>query len=117
MWQTSGTCVDKALCIWWQIKESVNKMSEIVESFAQFQSTEELEISSVPARTSDASELVAPSDIQQDKHSKDLIIGDNNNPLKTRSAFRDLLSMIEPTYVDKTLSDDRWIMSMQEEMN
>jgi len=28
-----------------------------------------------------------------------------------------LLSLIEPTFVDETLSDDGWIVAMQEELN
>ena len=55
-------------------------------------------------------------------HPETLIIGNKNSPMKTRVALRKehsvlgLISMIEPTSVDEALSDDGWILSMQEEL-
>jgi hypothetical protein len=56
-------------------------------------------------------------------HPEELIIGNVNSPRKTRSAFRQdesllgLISMIETTFEDETLSDDGWIVAMQVELN
>lgn len=54
-------------------------------------------------------------------HPEELIIGNKYIPLKTRSALREehsmlgLISMIAPTFVDEALSNDGWIVAMQEE--
>lgn len=59
----------------------------------------------------------------KNSHLEDLIMGNKDDPLKTRSAFRDyncllrVISLIEPTSVDEALSDDGWIMDIQEELN
>ncbi|MCI16777.1 putative reverse transcriptase (RNA-dependent DNA polymerase), partial [Trifolium medium] len=56
-------------------------------------------------------------------HLEELIIGNKDSPRKTRSSFREedslfgLISMIEPTKVEETLSDDAWIVAMHEELN
>jgi len=56
-------------------------------------------------------------------HPEDQIIGNKESPRRTRSHFRQkesltgLLSVIEPTTVDESLSDDGWILTMQEELN
>src|SRR4030066_1714029 len=56
-------------------------------------------------------------------HPEELIIGNKNSPMKTRAALRQeqsmlgLISMIEPTSIDEALSDDGWIVAMQEELN
>jgi len=56
-------------------------------------------------------------------HHEDKIIGNKESPRRTSSYFRQeesmigLLSVIEPTTVDEALSDDRWILAMQEELN
>jgi len=56
-------------------------------------------------------------------HPEDQIIGNKESPRRTRSYFRPeesmigLLSVIEPTIVDEALSDDGWILAMQEELN
>ncbi|KAK2367888.1 putative mitochondrial protein [Trifolium repens] len=56
-------------------------------------------------------------------HPEDLILGNKNSPRKTRSAFQQndsllgLISMIEPETVDEALTDDGWIIAMQEELN
>ena len=50
----------------------------------------------------------------------DKIIGNKEIPRRTRSHFRPeesalgLLSMIEPTKVDDALTDDGWILAMQD---
>ena len=56
-------------------------------------------------------------------HPDDLIIGNKESPRRTRSYFRQeesmmgLLSMIEPATVEEALTDDGWIIAMQEELN
>ena len=56
-------------------------------------------------------------------HPEDQIIGNKESPRRTRSHFRPeqsalgLLSMIEPTKVDEALTDDGWILAMQDELN
>src|SRR4030066_111983 len=56
-------------------------------------------------------------------HPEELIIGNKDSPIKTRAAVRQeqsmlgLISMIEPTSIDEALSDDGWIVAMQEELN
>jgi len=56
-------------------------------------------------------------------HPEDLIIGNKESPRRTRSYFRQeeslmgLLSLIEPATVDEALSDDGWILAMQEVLN
>jgi len=56
-------------------------------------------------------------------HPEDLIIGNKESPRRTRSYFKQeesmlgLLSVIVPTIVDEALSDDGWILAMQEELN
>jgi len=56
-------------------------------------------------------------------HPEDQIIGNKESPRRTRSYFRQeesmigLLSVIEPTTVNEALSDDGWILAMQEELN
>jgi len=56
-------------------------------------------------------------------HPEDQIIGNKDRPRRTRSYFRQeesmigLLSVIEPATVDEALSDDGWILAMQEELN
>lgn len=59
----------------------------------------------------------------KDSHPKDLIIGNKDDPLRTRLALRDdnrmlrFIFLIELTFVIEALSDDGWIVAMQEEMN
>ena len=56
-------------------------------------------------------------------HLENQIIGNKESPKRTRSYFRQeksmigLLSVIEPARVAEALSDDGWILAMQEELN
>jgi hypothetical protein len=56
-------------------------------------------------------------------HPEDLILGNKESPRKTRSAYQQsdsllgLISMIEPKNVDEALTDDGWIVAMQDELN
>ena len=51
-------------------------------------------------------------------------MGDKSEPVRTRSSFKPseetllgLVSLIEPTSVDETLLDTKWILAIQEELN
>ena len=51
-----------------------------------------------------------------------MIIGDKTQGLRTRSSLRDvatygLVSEIEPKTIDEALSDNDWILAMEEELN
>ncbi|KAK2435811.1 putative mitochondrial protein [Trifolium repens] len=56
-------------------------------------------------------------------HPEDLILGNKESPRKTRSDYQQLdsllglISMIEPKNVDEALTDDGWIVAMQDELN
>ncbi|WJX78107.1 hypothetical protein P8452_61361 [Trifolium repens] len=56
-------------------------------------------------------------------HPEDLILGNKESPRKTISDYQQhdsllgLISMIEPKNVDEALTDDGWIVAMQEELN
>jgi len=128
-------------------KEPGSETPKHDESFADIQATEdtlkpdqikESEDSPEAEPTLEAQDEVA-SDVAQDgsqqanqsknsfkykfSHPEDQIIGNKNNPRRTRSYFRQeqsmigLLSVIEPAIVDEALSDDGWILAMQEEFN
>jgi len=56
-------------------------------------------------------------------HPEDQIIGNKDSPRRTRSYFKQeesmigLLSVIEPATVDEALSNNGWILAMQEKLN
>ncbi|KAI0508036.1 hypothetical protein KFK09_014170 [Dendrobium nobile] len=56
-------------------------------------------------------------------HPKDLILGDPSSGVKTRHGLRKevnhsaFISMTEPTTINQALTDDFWILAMQEELN
>ncbi|WJX24547.1 hypothetical protein P8452_13641 [Trifolium repens] len=56
-------------------------------------------------------------------HPEDLILGNKESPRRTRSDYQQLdsllglISMIEPKNVDEALTDDGWIVAMQDELN
>jgi hypothetical protein len=78
-----------------------------------------------PTEDSDLVETTIPRNSFKYKspHPEELIIGNKNSPRKTRSSFRDeeslfgLVSLIEPKTTDEALSDDAWIVAMEEELN
>ena len=128
-------------------KEPGIKTAEQDESFAEIQVPEdtlepdqiaESEESPEAEPTSEGQEEIASDEAQDGLHQADpprntfkhksshpekLIIGNKNSPRRTRSYFRQeesmigLLSVIEPATVDEALSDDGWIVAMQEELN
>jgi len=55
-------------------------------------------------------------------HPEGLIIGSKDSSIKAISTFRNesllgLISLVEPTFIDEALTDDGWIVAMQEELN
>ncbi|WP_338309896.1 hypothetical protein, partial [Bradyrhizobium sp. TM233] len=60
-------------------------------------------------------------------HPKELILGNKDEPVRTRSAFRPSeetllslkgwVSLIEPKSIDEALQDKDWILAMEEELN
>jgi hypothetical protein len=78
-----------------------------------------------PTEDSELEETAIPRNTFKYKssHPEELIIGNKNSPRKTRSSFRDeeslfgLVSLIEPKTTDEALSDDAWIVAMEEELN
>jgi len=140
-------CIEESMHIKFDDKEPGNETPEQDESFADIRDSEdtpkpdqisESEDSPKADPTLEAQEEVA-SDVAQDgcrqanqskntfkyksSHPEDQIIGNKESPRKTRSHFRQeesligLLSVVEPTTVDEALSNDGWILAMQEELN
>ncbi|KAK2435293.1 putative mitochondrial protein [Trifolium repens] len=72
---------------------------------------------------SEATEIPRNTFKYKSSHPEELILGNKNCPRKTRSNFRDeeslfgLVSLIEPKTTNEALSDDAWIVSMEEELN
>jgi len=111
-------------------------LEQATEDTSEPDQTEESEYSPEVEPTSEAQDEVASDEAQdgsqqenqskntfkyKSSHPEDQIIGNKDNPRRTRSYFRQeesmigLLSVIEPARVDETLSDDGWILAMQEE--
>jgi hypothetical protein len=73
----------------------------------------------------DSQQAIQPKNTFKHKssHPEELIIGNKDSHRRTRSYFRQeesmigLLSVMEPVTVDEALSDDGWILAMQEELN
>ncbi|WJX51852.1 hypothetical protein P8452_38016 [Trifolium repens] len=72
---------------------------------------------------SEATEIPRNTFKYKSSHPEELILGNKNSPRQTRSNFRDeeslfgLVSLIEPKTTNEALSDDAWIVSMEEELN
>jgi len=147
VYNSETLCVEESMHVKLDEKEPGNETPEQVESFADIQDFEdtpeldqidESEVSPEVVPTPEAQEEVV-SDVTQDgsqqadqskttfnyksSHPEDKIIGNKESLRRTRSYFRPgefmigLLSVIEPTTVDEALSDDGWILAMQEELN
>jgi len=139
--------VEESMHVKFDDKEPGNETPEQDESFADIQAPEdtsepdqtiESEDSPKAEPTPEAQDEVASDEAQdgsqqanqskntfkyKSSHPEDQIIGNKESPRRTRSYFRQqesmigLLSVIEPTTVDEALSDDGWILAMQEELN
>ncbi|KAK2395594.1 putative mitochondrial protein [Trifolium repens] len=72
---------------------------------------------------SEATEIPRNTFKYKSSHPEELILGNKNSPRKTRSNFRDeeslfgLVFLIEPKTTNEALSDDAWIVAMEEELN
>ena len=147
VYNSETLCVEESMHVKFDDKELEDKTSKQGESFAEIQVPEatpepdqiaESEDSPEAEPTSEAQDEAASDEAQDDSHQEDpprntfkhksshpeeLIIGNKDSPRRTRSHFRQeesmigLISMIEPTTVDEALSDDGWILAMQEELN
>ena len=147
MYNSETLYVEESIHVKFDDKEPGSKTPEQDESFAEIQVHEdtpepdqiaESEDSPETEPTSEAQDEVASDEAQdgsqqanQSKNTfkykssylEDQIIGNKESPRRTRSYFRQkesmigLLSVIEPATVDEALSDDGWILAMQEELN
>jgi len=146
VYNSETLCVEESMHVKFDEKEPGNEISKQGESFADIQvpesnsepdQTSESEVSPEAEPTLEAQDEVA-SDESQDgsqqtnqskntfkyksSHPEDQIIGNKESPRRTRSYFRQeesmirLVSVIEHTTVDEALSDDGWILVMQEEL-
>jgi len=147
VYNSETLCVEESMHVRFDDKEPGNETPEQDESFADIQDSEDTpepnqidasEVSPDVVPTPEAQEEVA-SDVAQDgsqqadqskntfkyksSHPESQIIGNKESPRRTWSYFRPeesmigLLLVIEPTTVDEALSDDGWILAMQEELN
>jgi len=147
VYNSETLCVEESMHVKFDDKEPGNEAPEQDESVADMQVPEDTsepdqtaEYEEIPEVeiTPEAQDEVA-SDKAQDgsrqanqskdtfkyksSHPEDQIIGNKESPRRTRSYFIQeesmvgLLSVIEPTIVDEALSDDGWMVAMQEELN
>jgi len=144
VYNSETLCVEESMHIKFHDKEPGSETLEQDECFADIQAhedtsepdhTEESEDSSEVEPNSEALDEVASDEAQdgsqqanqsqntfkyKSSHPEDQIIGNKDSPRRTRSYFRqeesmiELLSVIEPATVDEALSDDGWILAMQE---
>jgi hypothetical protein len=147
VYNSETLCVEESMHVKFDDKEPGNKTPEQDESFADIQVPEDTpepdqivksEDSPEAEPTSNAQDEVSSDEAQdgsqqanqskntfkyKSSHPEDQIIGNKEIPRRTRSYFRQeesmigLLSVIEPATVDEALSDDGWILAMQEELN
>jgi len=141
MYNSETLCVEESMHVKFDDKEPENETLEQGESFADMQVPEDtLEPDQTPeSEESPEAEDEVTSDEARDgsqqanqskntfkyksSHPKDEIIGNKESPRRTISYFRQekfmigLLSVIEPTTVDKELSDDGWILAIQDELD
>jgi len=136
VYNSETLCVEESMHVNFDEKEPGNETPEHDESCADIQITEDTsepdqisdsEVSPEAEPTSKAQEEVASDEAQdgsqqarkskntfkhKSSHLEDQIIGNKDNPKRTRSYFRQedsmigLLSVIEPSTVDEALSDD-----------
>ena len=146
MYNSETQCVEESMHIKFDDKEPRSKIPELVESFANIQVSEESSEPNQTLESDESPEVEPTLDAHNEEasdralvfvesysskntykykssHPDDLIIGNKESPRRIRSYFRQehsmlgLLSTIEPSVVDETLSGDGWIVAMQEELN
>jgi len=141
VYNSETLCVEESMHIKFDDKEPGSETPEQDESFPDTSEPDQIEESKDSPEaepTSEAQDEVAFDESQdgsqqanqsknsfkyKSSHPEDQIIGNKDSPRRTRSYFRQeesmirLLSVIEPATVDEALSDDGWILAMQEELN
>jgi len=147
VYNSETLCVEESMHVNIDDKEPGSETPEQDESFVDIQVTEDTlepdqiveSKDSLEAKpTSEAQDEVASDEAQDgsqqaiqskntfkynSSHPEDHIIGNKDSPRRTRSYLRQeesmigLLLVIEPATVDEALSDDGWILAMQEELN
>jgi len=147
VYNSETLCVEESMHVKFDDKEPGRETPEKDEIFADIQATkdtakpnqtEESEDSLEAEPTSEAQDEVASVEAKdgsqqanqskntfkyKSSHPEDQIVGNKDSPRRTRSYFRQeesmigLLSMIEPATIDEALSDDGWMLAMQEELN
>jgi len=130
VYNSETLCVEESMHVKFDDKEPGSETPEQDESCADIQVTEDTpepdqtsdsEVSLEAEPTSEAQDEVASDEAQDGSHPKDQIIGNKDSPKRTRSYFRQEESMIGLLSVslsdDESLSDDGWILAMQEEHN
>ena len=147
MYNSETLCVEESMHVKIDDKEPGNETPEQSESCVDIQVSEdtpepdqtiESEDSPEAEPTLEAQDEVASDEAQdgfqkanqskntfkyKSSHPEDQIIGNKESPRRTRSYFRQeesiigMLSVVELATVDEALSDDGWILAMQEELN
>ncbi|XP_057432479.1 uncharacterized protein LOC130725251 [Lotus japonicus] len=115
--------VDRSLMASMIYDVSRNRMNEedkdSEDTNSEVNASEEAATTSEPSREK-KSRVIA-------SHPEELIMGDKDEPVRTRSAFKPseesllslkgLVSLIEPTSIDQALQDEGWVLAMKEELN
>jgi len=147
VYNSETLCVEESMHVKFDDKEPGSKTLEQDESFADIQATEDTSEPNQTDESEDSPEAEPTSEAQDEEasdeaqdgsqqanqskntfkykssHPEDQIIGKKDSHRRTRSYFRQeesmigLLLVIEPATVDEALSDDGWILDMQEELN
>jgi len=147
VYNSETLCVEESMHVKIDDKEPGNETPEQSESCVDIQVSEdtpepdqtiESEDSPEAEPTLEAQDEVASDEAQdgfqkanqskntfkyKSSHPEDQIIGNKESPRRTRSYFRQeesiigMLSVVELATVDEALSDDGWILAMQEELN
>ncbi|WJX18836.1 hypothetical protein P8452_08595 [Trifolium repens] len=132
VYNSETNTVEESIHVRFDDKEPDSKMSEQDDSYAG--ASEEAS----PIEASEGHDDISKDNTQtsaesneapkrkfkyRSSHPEDLILGNKESPRKTRSDYQQqdsllgLISMIEPKNVDEALSDDGWIVAMQDELN
>jgi len=147
LYNSETHCVEESMHVKFDDKEPGSKTPEQDESIAGLEESDDYSEPDQTPESDDTSEAVTAPDVQvveaseenhidskqviqsrnsfkyKSSHPEDQIIGNKENPRRTRSHFRPeesalgLLLVIEPTTVDEALADDGWILEMQDELN
>jgi len=138
VYNSETLCVEESMHVKFDGKEPGSETPKQDESFADIQVTEDTQEPDQIDESEDSPEAEPTSEAQdcshqanqskntfkyKSSHPEDQIIENKDSPRRTRSYFKQeesmigLLSVIEPAIIDEALSDDGWILAMQEEFN